>query len=287
MKLKLTEQTSEITKAPIETSIDPCDLGVGVSTMKDLKECEVKIKCNEDKDKKFLGVWYYIIDTYDEHNSAKVFREKPQLKMYSVPERLLKDENRFLQKLVEGNALDKEKLKELKIVRKYDGYQEKSMNIFFEMDKETCRAIIKRGIIRIGWNFWPYYSYDKKVNQCSNCWRYGHFSENCEQKKPTCMICAGEHTFRHCKSEEERCTNCEYICEVLGVPSVDYKHYAQDKRCPTYMGILKLLQEKKEYSEMLNRKRDSKKITPTELLIRHIRRFLRLMGYGLHYLQAQ
>lgn len=64
----------------------------------------------------------------------------------------------------------------------------------------------------------PYYF---PVSQCANCWKYGHLSRGCPNKKPTCPKCGDKHA--NCEIEEFTCINC-------GGP-----HMALDKSCPRFI----------------------------------------------------
>jgi len=49
----------------------------------------------------------------------------------------------------------------------------------------------------------------KGTVQCYNCQRFGHIAPRCEQPKPACRYCAGEHDSRECTNKGNiKCANC-------------------------------------------------------------------------------
>jgi len=49
----------------------------------------------------------------------------------------------------------------------------------------------------------------KGTVQCYNCQRFGHTAPRCEQPKPACRYCAGEHDSRECTNKGNiKCANC-------------------------------------------------------------------------------
>ena len=63
--------------------------------------------------------------------------------------------------------------------------------------------------------------------QCFRCSKFGHKTEQCKEKKPTCPNCAGEHQLKECKTNyKPKCGNC--LSLGLGDPN----HTSWDVRCP-------------------------------------------------------
>ena len=63
--------------------------------------------------------------------------------------------------------------------------------------------------------------------QCFRCSKFGHKTEQCKEKKPTCPNCAEEHQLKECKTNyKPKCGNC--LSLGLGDPN----HTSWDVRCP-------------------------------------------------------
>ena len=64
--------------------------------------------------------------------------------------------------------------------------------------------------------------YIQRVTQCNQCWRYGHYKDQCKGKV-RCDKCGGEHTNNSCSVTEPCCMHC------------GMKHFASNRAiCPQY-----------------------------------------------------
>jgi len=83
------------------------------------------------------------------------------------------------------------------------------------------------------------------VARCYKCQRYGHIAKYCENEKPSCSHCAGEHVYKDCpdknKKEKECCANCKRD------GAQNSKHNVASKKCPAFNKAVKKQYEKTDY----------------------------------------
>lgn len=87
---------------------------------------------------------------------------------------------------------------------------------------------------------------DIQVMRCFKCSRFNHKSKDC-QYKLACHRC-GEHELVSCKSNVEKCVNCEHAVKTYNV-KYDANHSATDRNCNVYLKKLHMLRRKIEYNK--------------------------------------
>ncbi len=95
---------------------------------------------------------------------------------------------------------------------------------------------MNKGIV-IGYTFirareWKF---QKRLKQCHNCQKLGHYKEKCNQEIKTCLRCSGSHDnhFSTCNNQV-KCENC------------DGPHPSCSKSCPSIQENFKQVDEEKE-----------------------------------------
>lgn len=250
VKPKDCSQTSENTKKIIEEKINPCDLGVGVSRVKFVREGGVAIKCNENIKNNMESLCSSIKQSLGQSYEVKIPEKlNPRIIIFNVNEVELQNEDIFLNKITIQNTISTDtNIKELKIVHRYKN-RKGLMNVIIQLDVKSYECIILKEKICIGWRTY-FYKDSFNIKQCFNCWKFGHIAKECKREQPTCQNCAGDHKEVDCKASEVCCVNCKYALEVLKIPSVDCRHKAYDRTCEAYKRVFKQLQEKVNYPDL-------------------------------------
>ena len=240
-------QESSITKTLIEESVDLVSLKAGVSRMKTLKDGAVAISCEKQDDltnvsnsiKKKLGTEYEV----------KIPEKKfPKIKLINVEEKLLQDENDFIEKIIQQNAITtNDSERKIKFLAHYKNRNENNKEtVIMEVDCKTYSQIRKKDKLCIGWKSYKFYDHINVV-QCFKCYKFGHMSKECRSDKNVCPKCTGDHKTEECRSLQIICTNCEYAATTLKVPNIDFKHHAYDRKCEAYKRIYRELEKKVYY----------------------------------------
>ncbi|KAF9414110.1 hypothetical protein HW555_007869 [Spodoptera exigua] len=100
------------------------------------------------------------------------------------------------------------------------------------VESETVRICFKSRsrpscVYAFGCRF-PVERYTFPVNQCSNCWKFGHIKRFCPSKNIICPKCSKNHT--NCETVAYSCPNCKG------------SHMALDKTCIVYLREKKIRQ---------------------------------------------
>lgn len=83
------------------------------------------------------------------------------------------------------------------------------------------------------------------VARCFKCQRYGHIAKHCNNEKPSCSHCAGDHDYKECPNKNKKEAVCCSNCKREGRQEV--KHDATSRKCPAYEKAVKRQNEKTDY----------------------------------------
>ena len=78
----------------------------------------------------------------------------------------------------------------------------------------------------------------QRIIQCYNCFRFGHVAKLCNQKHPTCQVCAGNHSQDECHQQASTCRNCQ-----------SNSHFATSKDCPSFLEAMNIIRHKNSHKE--------------------------------------
>ena len=83
------------------------------------------------------------------------------------------------------------------------------------------------------------------VPQCYHCSALNHIAKNCPNKDrpPTCPKCSGDHSVKFCKSQIEKCVNCQKLNPNKGNDHTSFSHH-----CPLIVREKRLLCQKTDFS---------------------------------------
>ena len=63
---------------------------------------------------------------------------------------------------------------------------------------------------------------DDEIRQCFKCFKFEHYTNQCERPLPICSICSGDHHFKNCPNPTiKKCVNCsgDQIAIARGCPT--------------------------------------------------------------------
>lgn len=247
-------QTSEKTKKNIEERINPCNLGMGVSKMKYIRDGGVAIKYNRGEKENVREVIHTIKESMGGNYEVKIPEKRnPRIMVFGVSEAELTEKDDMINKIIVQNTINtEENIRNIELIHASKN-QKGTNNIIIQLDSKSYECIRKKEKIHIGWRS-HFYKDSLNVKQCYNCWRYGHIAKDCKKESPTCQKCSGQHTDKECQTDEECCVNCKHAAEVLKIPNVNYKHKAYDRNnCETYKRVAEQVQEKINYPEIYSK----------------------------------
>lgn len=238
-------QKSSVTKKTVEDKIDPSELGLEISRVKQVQKGGVAIGCQGGKNLK--SVSESIKERLGADYEVKVPEKRfPKIKIVNLEEGILNNEEELVEKIILQNGLTTVGLqRSITVIRRYKGRQGRE-NVILEVDPDTYSLIQRKERLSIGWRSYKFFD-DVGVIQCFKCWKFGHMSKECRSEKNICPKCTGDHMAKQCQSQETKCSNCIYATEVLKLPNVDYNHEAYDRNCEAYKRIYKELERKVSY----------------------------------------
>ena len=93
--------------------------------------------------------------------------------------------------------------------------------------KESMRtAIIEKPFVFLGTRRYTLNNFIELI-QCFNCSKFGHKTNRCPKKTPSCPNCAGNHSLKDCESNfTPKCSNCSLVTVE------ENRHSSWDVRCP-------------------------------------------------------
>lgn len=243
-------QNSEKTKLNIEEKVNPCDLGVGVTRVKFIRDGGVAIKYSKNENGSVEDVCSNIKESLGQSYEVKIpVKRNPRIILFNIHQRELEDEENLIERMVLQNSITTQaNEREIKIVHSFKN-RKGMFNVIMQIDMKSYECIGSKEILHIGWRSY-FFKESLNVKQCFNCWKFGHLAKDCKKETPTCQNCAGEHKEKDCKSTIICCANCKYAVEVLKITNINCNHKAYDKNCEAYKKVVEQLQQRINYPEM-------------------------------------
>lgn len=196
-------QESCKTKEMITQKLNPCNMEVGITQIKDVRDGGILIKCK----------------TKEEIEKLKTEAEKSLGKQFqiTVPKKynpLLKivdfDENMSKEKLLECMMKQNEFLRngKAKITVNLIKKMKTRFMAIIECDPDTHERILQEGSLSIGWvpacRVFDYV----QILRCYQCGGYGHGAKICSNEKICTKCCSPDHTQEVCSAKTYTCKNC-------------------------------------------------------------------------------
>lgn len=118
-------------------------------------------------------------------------------------------------------------------------------DVTISCDSTTFKYMISAQKLRIGWSICRVYE-QLNVTRCFKCNAFGHVANECKSTKTICPKCSGDHEFKQCTSQTQKCINCVRTNEKLKL-NVPVSHSVWSYDCPTYQHRLNLKRQRTRY----------------------------------------
>lgn len=234
-------QNPDVTKSDIRENIDPVAFCVKAVRYKEDGEAAVRCESKQCALKLVEAASNILTDKYD----ITILKPlKPRVKIFGLSDTLSADE--ILDKLKKQNNLpDSADVKVIRLLKN----DNRLTGAVLETDAVTFDCLINRQRVNVGWDRCKVVE-EINVNRCYNCTEFGHKAANCE-KPMCCPKCAGDHKANDCKSDFEKCANCDRANkqrESTLDEVVDINHSAWSRECPIFKRRARNARLKIDYS---------------------------------------
>lgn len=211
----------------IKDSVDVVELGVGINSVKKLKNQRVLFSCETEQGSTVLSK--AITESDSRFTVSRPVAKKPQLRLIGV----IKDMS--TEKIEEGLIKQNEDLvkslepddRKIKLLRRTKSRNNELCNCVLEVSPGLWNAIRDRRI-RLGYQM--VLAVDQSpVRQCFRCMGFGHTANVCKGEE-VCGYCAQSHDTRTCTHRQgpPQCNNCK---TALGDEA---PHPAYSTECPIW-----------------------------------------------------
>lgn len=134
-------------------------------------------------------------------------------------------------------------------LKKNERHKSNPMTALVEVDASLLVKLIKLQRVNVGW-FRCRVVEDINVNQCYNCFEYGH--KACDCTAPACCPkCAECHEFNECESDFQKCVNCynhNRQFKLNEENQLDIAHSSWSTDCPIFLRRLNRAKQRIDYS---------------------------------------
>lgn len=232
VKPKNIEQTNSKTKIDIMKNIDPVNLNLKVSQVKQIKDGGILISCNDPEGaSNFKKAATEKLSS--NYNISDVKRFLPKVKIVGLMENYSADD--MLKYLKGQNDIFSDE-SQVKILKSWA--TNKDPNIFqalVELDAATYGLVMERGKLFINYDACIVYD-ATDIRICYKCSGFNHGQSYCSQKKTVCPKCSGNHPLNTCTSSVRKCINCTNA----NLTDTDHAVWEAEK-CPIYKKKLNYL----------------------------------------------
>lgn len=244
VKSKIGKEVSAV-EDDIKNNLCPEELQIGLNIEKKTKDGGLLVKCSDEEALKTVesNLKSKIGNDYDIKVPKKFL---PRIIITGINESDEKGEE-LISKIIKQNKLPQ--TSNFKFEKVFTTKVRKSrFNLVAEVDPQTFQNITVRSPqeLYIGWNICKVYEFFH-VKRCFQCGGFNHEAKNCSEKV-TCLVCAGEHKSKVCKSVGKKCANCIRANQQLNL-NLDVDHTTMDKNCKCYLRVVHSIQRKTNYSE--------------------------------------
>ncbi|CAH1967305.1 unnamed protein product [Acanthoscelides obtectus] len=238
IKPKNSSQNSVKTKLDVTNKVDPSQ--INIAGVRNTANGGIQIECENDESMQKLheAARNALADRYE--IQIPEFK-KPKIVIVGVYDKYLREIDIFINKLKDMCGTS-----EITFVRKYKPRRKEHFNVLLEVSNEAFNYFIAQKKLRFGWDSFLLYEF-VSVLRCFKCWKYGHMANLCKQEQFTCPLCAGNHKADQCTSSNKRCSNCEYISNVLKIKNIEYNHTVFDRNCTSYLRQVEKTRLKTKY----------------------------------------
>lgn len=231
------KQDSIRTKSELNKNINPTELKVAVTQVKETRNGSVIISCQtkEDIDTLKEAVKQKLDDNY-EIELTKM--RQPRIKIVNFTQNMSADE--VTKSIIEQNGIQ-DNIKTTYIRKTRKGCS----TIYCVCSATAFQQIMVKKKLCIGWERLPIYE-DLDVPRCFKCQGFYHRINDCRNKL-ACPNCMEEHEESNCPKQTKCCINCVTSNEKYKT-SYNTQHYASDLLCPSLEYQKRILQRKTTYT---------------------------------------
>lgn len=232
----ISDQASNLTRSEIKQAIDPIDIGINISQLKQVSKGAVVIGCENRAEVNLLRT--KISEKIgDKYNVEIPVLKKPRLKIMNIHNEDIDIEDaEIVNKIRKQNRINNERNDvHIRIVKKIENKRYRSSTLIVETDPLTHKSLLANVQVNIGWSRGSAYNHINLL-QCFKCYGFNHVANDC-QSELVCSLCSENHNYKECKSQEVRCTNCIRAQKNLNIV-LDTNHEAVSKDCPCYLRLV-------------------------------------------------
>ena len=226
IKPKNEDQSNGQTKSDIMRTLNPVDLDISVSKVKNIQSGGILIGCNKPDDvHKFKQMAEQKLSAgYKIH---EVKSNNPKLKLVGMIEKYSEDQ--LLKFLKAQNDVFSEDSK-CSVVKIWSTKNNKHLyQALLDIDRITFCKVMTQGNLFVNYDVCSVFdATDLKI--CYKCSGFNHFQTSCKSSKFVCPKCSLDHSVKECPSDAvPRCANC------VNAKLAENKHFVWDiKKCTVY-----------------------------------------------------
>lgn len=235
VKPKNPEQQNSQTRTDIMQQINPVDVNIQLSKIKNVKNGGLLISCKtKDENEKFKKLAAEKLpNTYE---ITEVHGLNPRIRIVGMKEELEEEELLNVIHAMNSNLIDSHS--DCKLIKYYP--TRKNNNVFqaiIQLNKTSYDRVMKAGNLFVGYESCTVYD-AIDVYRCYNCNEFYHSSKYCK-KSCTCPRCGEGHAVSNCKSNSLKCVNCVALKNKLKSEDICVDHASWDKnKCTAYIQAL-------------------------------------------------
>ena len=246
-KYKLTVKSNEhlppeTIKGLLKSKINPTEIKVGINTFKSLKNGQVLIETNSQKELETLQKDINAKCEGQLEASAHKLRN-PRLVIFNIPEEI--SIGNVEDTLIAQNPDINLKQGDTKAKFSYET-RKHSRNIVMEVSAQTRKLLLHKKV-KLGWQICTVEDYVFAI-RCYKCSRFNHRASDCRGEE-TCPLCAGNHKLKECTTNplEYKCINCQSYNKHNQGKTICVNHTSLDKNCPSLQAILEKYRKNTDY----------------------------------------
>lgn len=219
------KQPNNKTKTDIMKNIDPVNLKLHVTQIKNVKDGGILIGCDDaESANNFKKVATQKLSSQYKISDVKKFQ--PKIKIVGLMSNF---EDEELVKYLKGQNDIISENSFIKVLKVWA--TKNNSNIFqsvVEVDAATYGLIMSRGKLFVNYDVCTVYD-ATNIRVCYKCSGYNHGQSNCPSDVSICPKCSGDHRLSECNSDVFKCINCK------NAKLDDINHTVWDvSKCPIY-----------------------------------------------------
>lgn len=237
-------QDNETTKKVLQSKVEPKEIEVGISNIRNLKNGGVAIACNSKEEVNKLKE--VVNEKLGSDYTIKIPNlRNPMIKIVGLSKSYEKET--LLKYIVSQNENIEHKINTFnvivvkKMVKKYMAIVEINPELYKEIIEE------RNGRINVDWDSCRVYEHFNIV-KCFNCGRYGHKAAECKNNSICLKCCSESHREKECQSSEIKCINCTINNDKLQM-NLSVNHSVFSPKCPALKKVQTSIAEKTKYKQ--------------------------------------